>query len=118
MDLLKDEARHFCLLCVQGRSYYTGGTDQQTEGIWLWDHSKKNITFNNWKKDEPDNVGGNEHVLRVFTNVDGQLIWTDTSGSVVRGSICEKSYENHETTTTTTTTTPAVIVPREFPKFP
>lgn len=58
------------------RSYWIGGTDDGSEGIWHWVTGEA-FTFTNWNAGEPNNFDGKEHYLE-FNGGSGQGRWNDT----------------------------------------
>lgn len=67
---------------------WLGATDEEKEGTWKWVDGTS-ITFNNWNTGEPNNVGGNEHYMEIYTS---SGLWNDLPNnktSAVNGFICE-----------------------------
>ena len=63
------------------------GTDQANEGDWR-DSSNNKITFFNWRSDQPDNNGGNEHYLHYRPGWGG--LWNDHHGTYTNAFLCSK----------------------------
>lgn len=74
------------------KGVWLGGTDEKQEGVWKWVDGTT-MTYTNWNNGEPNNVGGKEHYLEVYSppiNIAGK--WNDLDGTVngsVNGYICE-----------------------------
>ena len=68
-------------------SSWLDGTDEDTEGIWL-DSAGNNITFFNWRGDQPDNNHGQEHFLHYRPGWGGK--WNDHWGTNVEHIVCQK----------------------------
>ena len=68
-------------------SSWLDGTDQETEGIWL-DSTGNNITYFNWRSDQPDNNNGNEHFLHYRPGWGGK--WNDHLASHKEHIVCQK----------------------------
>ncbi|XP_053378990.1 C-type lectin domain family 4 member K-like [Mercenaria mercenaria] len=72
-----------------GYGAWLGGSDSSKEGIWIWENSKTNITFDNWKTDEP-NGNRNENCLHMYRQVNWK--WNDIRCTKEMGYICERNY--------------------------
>ena len=48
---------------------WLGATDNQSEGIWIWNSSGSALTYTNWSLGDPDNQGGNENCLHMWHNL-------------------------------------------------
>lgn len=63
-------------------AYYLGGTDKGHEGTWVWlDNSP--WTYSNWDPHEPNNSGGSEDYLSVWTRPNAgkdPMVWNDANG--------------------------------------
>ncbi|XP_062614265.1 C-type lectin lectoxin-Phi1-like [Saccostrea cucullata] len=58
-----------------GDGVWVGGTNKETEGLWKWASTNTNITFFNWKENEPNNYLEQENCLEL-AGMEGWL-WND-----------------------------------------
>ena len=91
-------------------SSWLDGTDEDEEGIWV-DSYGNNITYFNWRSDQPDNNNGNEHYLHYRPGWGGK--WNDHLGTKVEHIVCQRlplytTTQQPSTTTTDETTTDVV----------
>ena len=56
---------------------FLGATDEVTEGKFIWDSSKTNLTFADWRAGDPSDVGA--HVANCIQISFGFLKWNDVS---------------------------------------
>ena len=68
-------------------SSWLDGTDEAEEGIWV-DGAGNNITFFNWRGDQPDNKDDREHYLHYRPGWGG--LWNDHDGGNVDHIVCQK----------------------------
>ena len=68
-------------------SIWLDGTDEAEEGIWV-DSAGNNITFFNWREDQPDNNGGREHYIHYRPGWGG--LWNDHHGENTDYILCQK----------------------------
>ena len=68
-------------------SSWLDGTDEAEEGIWV-DGAGNNITFFNWRGDQPDNKDEREHYLHYRPGWGG--LWNDHDGGNVDHIVCQK----------------------------
>ena len=68
-------------------SSWLDGTDEDQEGDWV-DGAGNNITFFNWRGDQPDNKDGREHYLHYRPGWGG--LWNDHDGGNVEHIVCQK----------------------------
>ena len=68
-------------------STWIDGTDQATEGDWR-DSNNNELTFFNWRSDQPDNNGGNEHYIHYRPGWGGK--WNDHHGTYTNPFVCAK----------------------------
>jgi len=66
-------------------SYWLGGSDSQSEGVWLWSDSTS-WNFTNWPRDEPNNKHEAEHCLEF------KYKWNDNKCSSKLPSVCKKPF--------------------------
>ena len=75
-----------------GSSYWIGGSDEKTEGLWSWS-SGEEMDYTRWRSGEPSNsdAGDNltENYLEIYTDGD----WNDNSAKAERGFILELSHD-------------------------
>ncbi|XP_073828655.1 lectin subunit alpha-like [Musca autumnalis] len=55
---------------------------------FYWSSTGDRVTFTYWAIGQPDNLGGNEHCVHVWANVDG-FKWNDLDCTTKLGFICE-----------------------------
>ena len=58
------------------RSFWIGLTDLFEEGNFMWT-SGTEATYRNWLQNEPNNVGGDEHFVHIWTKMHHQRRWND-----------------------------------------
>ena len=68
-------------------SIWLDGTDEAEEGVWL-DSAGNNITFFNWRGDQPDNNNGIEHYIHYRPGWGG--FWNDHNEENVDHIVCQK----------------------------
>ena len=66
-------------------STWIGLTDIHKEGEWMWSDGSK-VSFTQWKTNEPNNYGGNEHC--VHTNSGTAFKWNDSGCSHALTFVC------------------------------
>ena len=67
-----------------GDTSWLGGSDYEEEGTWIWITGEE-WNYTNWDPGEPNNQGGNQDYLCIYTN--GR--WDDGSNGSVMPYICE-----------------------------
>ena len=73
------------------KGLWLGGTDKDLEGHWKWIDGSS-IVYSNWDSNEPNNSGGNEHYMMIYTSGDHAGKWNDladTNTGNISGFICE-----------------------------
>jgi hypothetical protein len=70
-----------------GHSYWTSGSDDGHEGLWVWTSTGKQSIYTNWNTGQPDNYKGSEHYL--LKNHGGRSKWNDNPGTNTAYAICE-----------------------------
>ena len=68
-------------------SSWLDGTDEAEEGVWV-DSNGDDITFFNWRADQPDNNNGNEHYLHYRPGWGG--VWNDHLATHNDHVVCQK----------------------------
>ncbi|XP_062598775.1 perlucin-like protein [Saccostrea cucullata] len=68
-----------------GTSIWSGGRDDVTEGVFVWQYSKSSLSFTNWIPGEPNNG-----VLANCLEIRKQGVWSDAYSSDKLPFICEK----------------------------
>ena len=67
------------------------GTDEDTEGVWLWSSNGQQLAYDNWGATEPQNNieadGSSENCLAVITT--GSNLWESLLCTYWRPSVCE-----------------------------
>ncbi|CAC5395278.1 unnamed protein product [Mytilus coruscus] len=69
------------------KTYWLGGTDIVTEGIWMWTTSQTLFTFTDWNDNNPSNDGGSEHCLEMRYQIDYK--WNDNYCDETCNYICQ-----------------------------
>ncbi|KAG5877305.1 hypothetical protein JTB14_021100 [Gonioctena quinquepunctata] len=69
--------------------FWTSGTTMPDDH-WVWLSTGRPILFTNWAPNEPDNAGGNEKCLEVYTTIEA-LLWNDHGCTEEKYVICETS---------------------------
>jgi hypothetical protein len=57
-------------------TYWLGGTDEKTEGVWEW-ITKEAWSFTKWAKNEPNNLGNEDYLQTWGPSLDGNRAWND-----------------------------------------
>jgi len=57
-------------------TYWLGGTDEKTEGVWEW-ITKEAWSFTRWAKNEPNNLGNEDFLQTWGPSLDGNRAWND-----------------------------------------
>ena len=83
----EDTDLYIYLMSLDILSSWLDGTDETEEGIWL-DSYGNNITYFNWRSDQPDNNGGNEHYLHYRPGWGG--LWNDHVATHTDHVLCQK----------------------------
>ena len=75
-------------LLPQSGTYWIGGTDAASEGVWQWSDGTPWV-YTNWRSGQPDNSGGGQHYLFILGpgEVHGQ--WSDYEEYREMWSICQ-----------------------------
>ncbi|KAL4231972.1 hypothetical protein ACF0H5_009549 [Mactra antiquata] len=67
--------------------FWLGGSDQASEGTWIWDKSQQQITYTKWKTGEPNNAGKGENCLTM--SFSDNFLWNDNNCAHKYNFICE-----------------------------
>jgi len=57
-------------------TYWLGGTDEKTEGVWEW-ITNEAWSFTKWAKNEPNNLGNEDYLQTWGPTLDGNRAWND-----------------------------------------
>ena len=57
-------------------TYWLGGTDEKTEGVWEW-ITKEAWSFTKWAKNEPNNLGNEDFLQTWGPSISGNRAWND-----------------------------------------
>ncbi|VDI04724.1 neurocan core protein [Mytilus galloprovincialis] len=85
INFLKSNAKKF------RKTFWLGGSDKVTEGVWVWTTSGQGFTVTDWYTrtvHEPNNANGVEHCLDIHKNLDYE--WNDEKCLNKNRYICEK----------------------------
>ncbi|XP_063406856.1 neurogenic locus notch homolog protein 3-like [Mytilus trossulus] len=88
INFLKSNAKKF------RKTFWLGGSDKVTEGVWVWTTSGQGFTVTDWHTrtvHEPNNSNGEEHCLDMHKNLDYE--WNDDKCRNENRFICEKPLE-------------------------
>ena len=66
--------------------FWLSGSDQASEGNWVWKNTGQPVSGNMWRPGQPDNAGGKEHCMEIFLNNPG---WNDDRCASPKAVICE-----------------------------
>uniref|UniRef100_A0A8C6TA81 C-type lectin domain-containing protein n=1 Tax=Neogobius melanostomus TaxID=47308 RepID=A0A8C6TA81_9GOBI len=70
----------------ENRWTWIGGQDAVKENLWMWSDGSV-WDYSNWGQGEPNNAGGNEHVIEIYW---GEVFWNDRPENMARDYICAK----------------------------
>jgi hypothetical protein len=76
---------HQLISAGQGQAYIIDGTDESTEGVWIFSNGEA-MRWDNWQPGEPRNHQGQEHSLEI-KRADGS--WNDGACGFRRGFVVE-----------------------------
>lgn len=82
----------FFFLCTGAFStnFWMDGSDQITEGLWVWASTMETIRYTNWEQGEPNNyIGIAENCLELYLS---NFKWNDIRCTHANHFICEKEY--------------------------
>ncbi|XP_062599603.1 perlucin-like [Saccostrea cucullata] len=68
-------------------NFWIGATDIDNEGTFTWNRHT-NVTFSNWRNNQPNNWGGNQHCVEICRNG----FWNDLNCNTNSAFICEKEF--------------------------
>ena len=66
--------------------FWLSGSDQASEGNWVWKNTGQPVSGNMWRPGQPDNAGGKEHCNEIHLD---KLDWNDCICASHRAVICE-----------------------------
>ena len=73
-------------------TYWLGGTDEKTEGVWEW-ITGEIWKFTKWSKNEPNNLGDEDYLQTWGKSINGNRLWNDNQFNENRnGYILEYGY--------------------------
>ncbi|XP_025097819.1 perlucin-like protein [Pomacea canaliculata] len=72
-------------------SMWVGGTDEFSEGFWIWTRSQEPIEFSDWHVGEPSLSFYGENCLMLYRPLNYQ--WNDEKCNVATRFVCEKSAD-------------------------
>lgn len=70
-------------------TFWLGGSDLETEGTWIWQHTKKPLSFKHWHTGEPNGWRA-ENCLQIKKSDQGE--WNDGSCEQKNHYVCELSH--------------------------
>ena len=73
-----------------GWFFWTGASDRESEGTFLFEYSHRRVPQKYWKEKQPDNYGGNEHCAYLGRIKSGELRLTDNPCKREYYYLCEK----------------------------
>jgi len=59
--------------------WYIGLTDLGREGEWVWQHSREELTYSNWRRHRPVTTFGNDKDCVAMVYKDNGIVWQDFS---------------------------------------
>ncbi|XP_062600821.1 perlucin-like protein [Saccostrea cucullata] len=68
---------------------WTGGTDRNDEGSFIWENSKKALNYSNWGPGEPNDDSTSEDCLTLYFSGGN---WNDEKCHLERPFVCEKTF--------------------------
>ncbi|XP_062605322.1 hepatic lectin-like [Saccostrea cucullata] len=71
---------------ASGDRWWMGGTDEESEGTFIWVHSNTTLSYTNWLQGEPSNGDTGENCVEMLT----EGVWNDKNCDSSTYYICEK----------------------------
>ncbi|KAJ8031851.1 Collectin-12 [Holothuria leucospilota] len=71
--------------------WWIGLSDREEEGSWKWGDVP--VTYENWRKNEPNNSGAGEDCGELKSRNGDNAFWNDESCNSLRHFICEKDMK-------------------------
>ena len=76
----------------RGHRFWVGGTDNHTEGRWVWGKSARKIEYTGWGPNEPNSYAGVDEDCMDMDGIDyAKYSWNDEPCTLLEQSICEKA---------------------------
>ena len=91
IEITTDEERAFVGGVCNEYLYWTGATERENYGKFVYQHSKQQVPEKYWSRAEPNNAYG-QHCAGMYVsdNYNGELIFYDDACSELNSFVCEK----------------------------
>ncbi|XP_062610971.1 hepatic lectin-like, partial [Saccostrea cucullata] len=71
---------------ASGNKWWMGGTDEESEGTFIWVHSNTTLNYTHWDTGEPNNGGTGENCVELLP----EGVWNDNNCDSSHYYVCEK----------------------------
>ena len=92
IEITTEVERAFVRLFVGHYRFWTGATDRENEGKFVYQHSKQQVPENYWTSGVPNNALGGQDCAAMYVSdyYNGELLFYDDKCRVYKSFVCEK----------------------------